>query len=144
MIYIHHCCQNAISNTVCRHRDRTGFANYTHISDSDLPASQEKVLHVSPAFRGVQLGLERQKERKYECAFIADGISFRNNRKEASKFFLYPYHRGRGNVDAGDRSRLHVVGDVAEHDPVLERAGKVIRKGDPEAVLDVLEIEMTF
>ena len=47
-------------------------------------------------------------------------------------------------MNTGHRSGFDVVRDVAEDDPVLQRPREVIRERNPQPVLDVLEIEMTF
>ena len=41
-------------------------------------------------------------------------------------------------MDGGHSSGLHVVGDVAQYDAVLQRKGKILGQRYPQAALDVL------
>ena len=41
-------------------------------------------------------------------------------------------------MDRGHSSGLHVVGDVAQYDAVLQRKGKILGQRYPQAALDVL------
>ena len=41
-------------------------------------------------------------------------------------------------MDGGHGSGLHVVGDVAQYDTVLQRKGKILGQRYPQAALDVL------
>ena len=44
-------------------------------------------------------------------------------------------------MDGGHSSGLHVVGDVAQYDAVLQRKGKILGQRYPQSALDVLQKE---
>lgn len=90
------------------------FSFCAYLSDPDLPAGQQEVLDVPPALGRVQLGLEEQRgtDRLLEPFQVGS-----NSLNEC----FGSYDCGRGDVDAGDGARPHVVGDVAQHHAVLQR-----------------------
>lgn len=47
-------------------------------------------------------------------------------------------HCRRGDVDAADRARANVIGQMAEHDTVHQRRSKVFRKDDFQSALDAV------
>lgn len=99
-----------------------------YLWNADPSTRLEEVLNVSSTLGHGEFGLQTQRP---VLITSSDLVS-------CSVIIICTHHGGGGDVDAGDGSWSHVIGQVTEHHPVRQSCSQVAGQRHLQASLDIL------